>query len=155
MALELWRPKRGVARRSPARDLVREVEDVFDRFFRDWSLPWAGGESRGWAPPVDMIDRKNEILVRVDVPGLSEKDVHVSVDNGVLTISGAREEERESKDEDYYYSERWAGSFSRSLMLPSGVDADGIKATLKHGTLEVRLPKTKEAAGKTIEVKAA
>jgi HSP20 family protein len=155
MALELWRPKRALARRSPARDLIREMEDVFDRFFRDWSFPWSAGESRGWAPPVDMIDRNNEVVVRVDVPGLTEKDVHVTVDNGVLTISGQRQGERESTDEDYYYAERWAGSFSRSLMLPSGVDADGIKATLKHGTLEVHLPKTKEAAGKVIEVKAA
>jgi HSP20 family protein len=155
MALELWRPKRGLARRSPARDLVREMEDVFDRFFRDWTLPWGAGESRGWAPPVDMVDRRNEILVRVDVPGLGEKDVQVSVDNGVLTISGEREEERETKDDDYYCSERWSGSFSRSLTLPAGVDADGIKATLKHGVLEVRLPKTKEAIGRRIEVKAA
>jgi HSP20 family protein len=90
------------------RDLVREMEDTFDRCFRDWSLPWAGGESRGWTPAVDMIDRNNEIIVRVDVPGLSKKDVHVSVDNGVLTISGTREEERESNGDDYYYAERWA-----------------------------------------------
>lgn len=154
MALELWRPKRSLARRSPARDLVREVEDVFDRFFRDWSLPWSG-ESRGWAPPVDMVDRNNEILVRVDLPGLSEKDVHVSVDNGMLTISGERAEEHESKDDDYYYAERWAGSFARSLALPAGVDADRISARMKHGTLEIHLPKTKDAVGKTIEVKAA
>ncbi|HXH81906.1 MAG TPA: Hsp20 family protein [Candidatus Tectomicrobia bacterium] len=77
------------------------MEDVFDRFFRDWPLAW-GSDSRGWAPPVDMVDRKHELVVRVDVPGLSEKDVHVSVDGGVLTISGAREEDRESRDEDHY-----------------------------------------------------
>ena len=76
-------------------------------------------------------------------------------DNGVLTISGTHDEARESNGDDYYYAERWAGSFSRSLMLPAGVDADGINATMKHGTLEVHLPKPKEAAGKTIEVKTA
>jgi HSP20 family protein len=90
------------------RDLVREIEDTFDRFFRDWSLPSGGSESRGWTPAVDMIDRNNEIIVRVDVPGLSEKDVQVSVDNGVLTISGTHDEARESNGDDYYYAERWA-----------------------------------------------
>jgi HSP20 family protein len=63
--------------------------------------------------------------------------------------------ENEENEDDYYRSERWTGSFSWSLPLPSGVDADGITATLKHGILEIHLPKTKEAAGKTIEVKAA
>jgi HSP20 family protein len=155
MALELWRPKGALPRRNPVRDIVREMEDTFDRFFPDWSLPSGGSESRGWTPAVDMIDRNNEIIVRVDVPGLSEKDVQVSVDNGVLTMSGTHDEARESNGDDYYYAERWAGSFSRSLMLPAGVDADGINATMKHGTLEVHLPKTKEAAGRKVEVKAA
>jgi len=135
--------------------LALRVDDLFDRFVRDWPWPGATGEFRGWAPAVDMVDRKNEVVVRVDVPGLSERDINVSIDNGVLTISGERKEDRETQDDDYYCSERWAGSFSRALMLPQGVDADGIKATLKHGILEVHIPKTKEAAGKRIEVKAA
>ena len=62
MALELWRPKGGLTRHGPARDFAREMENAFDRFFRGWSLPWSSGD-RGWAPPVDMVDRKNEIVV--------------------------------------------------------------------------------------------
>ena len=155
MALALWRSKRGLARPSPLRDLAPRIEDLFDRFVRDWPWPGLTGESRGWAPAADMVDRKNEVVVRVDVPGLSEKDLNVSVDNGVLTISGERTEDWETQGDDYFCSERWAGRFFRTLTLPQGVDAEGIKATLKHGVLEVHLPKTKEAAGKRIEVKAA
>jgi HSP20 family protein len=151
MALELWRP-RGPAR-SPLRGIAREMEEVFDRFFRDWPRLWGEGREMGLA--MDVIDRRDEILVRVDVPGVSEKDVEVTVDNGVLTVRGQRKEEHEDRDEDYYAAERWAGAFSRAVTLPAAVDADRIKATLKHGVLEIRLPKAKEAVGRRIEVKAA
>jgi HSP20 family protein len=143
MALALWRSKRGLTRRRPLRDLATGIDDLLDRF------------ARGWAPAVDMVDRKNEVVVRVDVPGLSEKDISVSIDNRVLTISGERKEDRETHRDDFYCSERWIGGFSRTLTLPQGVDAEGIEATLKHGILEVHLPKTKEAAEKRIEVNAA
>lgn len=151
MALELWRP-RGLTR-SPLRGIAREMEEVFDRFFRDWPRFWSEGREMGLA--MDVIDRKDEILVRVDVPGVSEKDLEVTVDNGVLTVRGQRKEEVEEKDEDYYAAERWTGAFSRSLTLPTAVDADRIKATLRHGVLEIHLPKAKEAVGRRIEVKAA
>jgi HSP20 family protein len=151
MALELWRP-RGLAR-SPLRGIAREMEEAFDRFFRDWPRLWGEGREMGLA--MDVIDRRDEVLVRVDVPGVSEKDLEVTVDNGVLTIRGQRREEVEDKAEDYYAAERWSGAFSRSLTLPAAVDADRIKATLRHGVLEIRLPKAKEAVGRRIEVKAA
>jgi HSP20 family protein len=151
MALERWRPRLGgLTRRVP------EVEDVFDRFFRDWPWPRATGEVRGgWAPDIDMMDRPNEILVRADLPGLEQKDIHVTVDNGVLTIRGERKGEQETKDEDYYCCERWAGSFVRSLSLPAGTDPNRIDATFKNGVLEIHVPKTREATGRRIEIKAA
>ena len=155
MALALWRSKRDGARRSSSRDFAAAMEDLLDRFVRNWPWPGATVEPRGWTRAVDMVDRKNEIIVRVDVPGLSARDIDVSVDNGVLTISGERKEDWEAQGDDYYRCERWAGSFSRALMLPQGVDAEGIKATLKHGILEVHIPKTKESAEKRIEVETA
>ena len=155
MALALSRSKRGLARRSALSDLAPRVDDLFDRFVGDWPWPGATGASRGWAPAVDMLDRENEVIVRVGVPGLSAKDVDVSVADGVLTIRGEGADNRETQGDDYFCSERWAGSFSRALTLPHGVDTEGIKATLKQGVLEVHIPKTKEAAGKRIEVKAA
>lgn len=152
MALEVWRPSWGLAR-GPFRELEREMEDLMGRFFRDWPGPRAAGEARGWAPSVDMLDRKDEIVVRADLPGLEQKDIEVTVEEGVLTIRGERKAEKEVKEEDYYACERWAGTFTRSLALPRGVEADKIRATFRNGVLEVHLPKTKEAKGKKVEVK--
>jgi HSP20 family protein len=148
MALERWRP-RGLAR-SPFRELAREMEETFGRFFPAWS------EERGypWTPAVDMADEKDEIVVKVDLPGLDQKDIEVTVQDGTLTIRGERKEEKEEKREDYYYAERSYGAFLRSLPLPKGVGADKVKATFKKGVLEVHLPKATEATGRTVEVKA-
>jgi HSP20 family protein len=133
--------------------MEREMEDLFGRFSREW--PWARGvaEVRGWAPAVDMLDRKDEVILRADLPGLEQKDIEVTVDQGMLTIRGERKEEKEVKEEDYYYCERWTGSFARSVALPPGVDAEKVRASFKNGVLEVHIPKAKEAKGKKIEVK--
>jgi HSP20 family protein len=148
MAIERWRP-RGLAR-SPFRELAREMHEAFGPFFPAWS------EERvsTWMPAVDMVDEKDEIVVKADLPGLDQKDIEVTVQDGTLTIRGERKEEKEEKKEGYYYSERSYGAFVRSLPLPRGVDADKVKATFKKGVLEVHLPKAKEAKGKTVEVKA-
>lgn len=152
MALERWRPR--LMARSPFRELARferEMEDMFGR------MPaWPFGErERGWAPAVDMVDRQDEIVLRADLPGLAEKDIEVTVEDGGVTIRGERKEETEEKKEDYYYSERTYGMFARTLPLPTSVDADKVKATFKGGVLEVHLPKSKEAKGRKIEIKAA
>lgn len=157
MAIERRRPGWGLMPADPFRELARmerEMEDLFGRFFRDW--PWPRTDvARAWAPAVDMLDRKDEIVLRADLPGLEQKDVRVTVQDGMLTIQGERKEEKEVKEENYYQCERWAGSFARSLALPPGADAEKIKATFKNGVLEVHIPKALEAKGKTIEIKAA
>jgi HSP20 family protein len=152
MALELWRPK--LLARSPFRELARFERDMEEMFGRLPAWSWAEREG-GWAPAVDMVDRKDEIVLRADLPGLDEKDIEVTVQDGSLIIRGERREETEEKKEDYYYSERTYGVFARTLPLPTGVEADNVKATFKNGVLEVHLPKAKEAKGKKIEVKAA
>lgn len=155
MAVERWRPGWGLTR-GPLREMSRgerEMEDLLGRFFRDWPWPGRGGEARGWAPAVDLVDRKEEVVLRADLPGLDQKDLEVHVEEGVLTIRGERKGEKEVREEDYYCCERWAGTFARSLALPPGVDPEKIKATFRNGVLEVRLPKTKEAKGKRIEIK--
>ena len=152
MALERWRPR--LMGRSPLRELARlerEMEDAFGRF-PAW--PW-GEQERGWAPAVDMIDRDDEVVLRADLPGLDEKDIEVTVEDGTLAIRGERKEQKEEKKEDYYYSERSYGAFARALPLPATVEADKVKATFKKGVLEVHLPKAKEAKGKKIEIKTA
>lgn len=151
MALETWRPK--LMAWNPFRDLARVEREMEEMFGRPLRWPWGDGE-RGWAPAVDLIDQKEEIVLRADLPGLDEKDIEVTVQDGTLTIRGQRKEEKEEKKEDYY-NERAYGAFTRTLALPAGVDRERIKATFAKGVLEVHLPKAKEAKGTKIEVKAA
>lgn len=152
MAIERWRPRWGFM--PELARVEREMEDLFGRFFREW--PGARtGEGRAWAPAVDMFDRKDEIVLRADLPGMEQKDVEVTLQDGMLTIKGERKEEKEVKQDDYYHCERWAGMFTRSLALPPGVEADKVKATFKNGVLEIHVPKAVETKGKTIEIKAA
>ena len=154
MAIERWRPTWGLARRGG--EPFRAFDDLVSRMFEDWGTsPRLAGEARGWSPAVDMIDRKDEIVLRADLPGLAQQDVQVHVENGMLTIRGTRQGEQEAREEDYYCCERWAGSFSRTMALPAGIDPDKIKATFKNGVLEVHVPKSQQAAGKQIEIKAA
>jgi HSP20 family protein len=134
--------------------MEREMEGLFGRFFRDWPFPRLFGEGRAIAPAVDMLDKKDEVVLRADLPGLEQKDIDVTVEEGVLTIRGERREEKEVKDEDYYCCERWAGSFERSLTLPAGVDAEKVRASFKNGILEVHVPKVEKAKGKKIEIRA-
>lgn len=157
MANEPLRPRWGI-RRPLRRELSRlepEIDDLFSRFFRGWLWPRGDVEALGWTPAVDVVDHKNELVLRADLPGMSEKDIDISLEEGNLTIRGKREEEREQKEADYRCCERWSGFFSRSLMLPPGVDTEKISATFKNGVLEVHLPKAKAAVGKKIEIKAA
>ena len=161
MAIERWRPRRGLARTEPQATtpfmglsrLERQLDDMFDRFFRDLPLFSWGTEGRTWAPALDVIVRKNEVVLRADLPGLEQKDVQVEIDNGTLSLRGARTEEHEEKEEDYFCAERWEGNFNRSIALPAGVDTEHVEATFKSGVLEVHLPKKSTPTGKKIEIK--
>ena len=152
MALETWRPR--LMTWNPFRDMSRSERDLEEMFGRPLRWPWGAGE-RGWAPAVDMIDGKDEIVLRADLPGVEEKDIEVTVQDGSLTIRGERKEEQEEKKDNYYFSERSYGAFTRTLTLPAGVERDKVKATFTKGVLEVHLPKAKEATGTKVEVKAA
>ena len=152
MAIERWNPRRNLFR-SRQREFggLPRLDDVFDQLMPAFS---AAGESRMVSPDIDVIDRKDELVVRADLPGLEEKNVQVEIRDGELTIRGERTEEREEKTEDYYRAERWEGSFYRSLELPPSVDTERAEAKFKNGVLEIHLPKTKETKGKKIEIKA-
>lgn len=152
MALEKWRPR--LMAQTPFRELARLEREMEDMFGRIPSWPW-GAREQGWAPAVDMIDHDDEIVVRADLPGLDEKDIEVTVHDGMLTVRGERKEEKEEKKEGYYCHERSYGMFARTLALPAAVESDRVRAIFKKGVLEVHLPKAKEAKGKKIEIKAA
>lgn len=114
-------------------------------------IPRLGGP--GFAPSFDVKEAKDAYVFRADLPGVKEEDLEVALTGERLTISGKREEERQTEDERYYSSERSYGSFSRSFTLPSGIDADHVSADLKNGVLSVIVPKKPEAQPKRIELK--
>ena|SRR5688500_11495367 len=125
---------------------TREVDRLFDTFFGPQH------EARRWVPPVDLVEVDDHFVLRADLPGLSEADVSIEVQDGTLTISGERKTEHEEQERGWYRIERSFGSFSRSLTLPDGVDADAISANFDRGVLEVRVPKPAERKPRRVEI---
>jgi HSP20 family protein len=156
--IDVWRPRRHLPSRlssesSPFAELTRmqrDMEELAERFFGDMRL--ASGMT-SFAPPVDIVDRGNEIVVRADLPGMEQKDIQIELQDGVLTIRGERKEERQQEAANYRWAERWDGTFMRAITLPTGVDPTKIQAQFKNGVLDVRIPKKQESAPKKIEVK--
>jgi len=126
---------------------TRDVDRLFDAFFgadRD--------QSRRWVPPVDLVEAEDHFVLKADLPGLTEQDVSIEVQDGTLTISGERKDEHESRERGWYRIERSFGSFSRSLTLPDGVNADAITARFENGVLEVSIPKPEERKPRRVEI---
>lgn len=116
------------------------------------------GEAEGlaaWAPAVDIAEDDTAITIKADLPEVDKKDIHVNVENGMLTIRGERKRDKEEKKKNYHRIERSYGSYERSFSLPEAVDKDKIAAECKNGVLTVTLPKRPEAKAKPahIEVK--
>ena len=128
---------------SPVLSLRRDVDRLFDDFFRG-TVPSTSflRSSMGW-PSVEVSDSDGEVRVTAEVPGMSEKDVELLMEDGILTIRG--EKKSESEDKDRGYSERYYGRFERRVALPSNVDEGGANATFRDGVLTVTLPKSAEA----------
>jgi HSP20 family protein len=126
----------------------REIDRVFDAFFGQTD------QARRWVPPVDLVEAEDHFVLKADLPGLTEGDVKIEVQDNALTISGERKAEHEQREKGWYRIERSFGRFSRSLTLPDGVDADRIAASFAHGVLEVRIPKPEERKPRRIEISA-
>jgi HSP20 family protein len=141
----------------PVFGLRREMERVFDSFFRDFDL----GSTRPWSeefiPATNVMDNGKEIKVTAELPGLDEKDIEVVVSEDGITIKGEKKAEKEEKDDGRYLLERCYGSFYRNIPLPATVNMDKVEAKFKKGVLEVCLPKKEEAKKKEkkIDVKTA
>lgn len=153
MAMLRWRPGQTLERLDPFRDLSdmrSEMNRLFDTFFGR-SAP-TGGFEGVWAPAVDMYETKNDLVVAVELPGVNEKEVSVSITGDVLTLRGERVHGEEIKQDSYYRGERWFGKFERALPLPFPVQADKVKATYRDGVLTVRLPKAEEIRPKEIKI---
>ena len=128
--------------------LQGEMNRLFNSFFDEGD----GGQARRWAPAVDLLERDDSLVLKADLPGLSEDDVQIEVRDNVLTIAGERKAEHEEKQNGYYRVERSFGRFSRSLQLPEGVDADRIAASFAKGVLEVTIPKPEQRKPRRIEI---
>ena len=135
---------------DPFTSLFREVEKTFEDFTRRSPFGALTGGSSVLAPNLDISEGKDGVEITAELPGVDEKDVDVTLANGVLTIRGDKKSERDEKDKDrnWHVVERSYGSFSRSLRLPYDPDPDQIEATFDKGVLRVKLPKPAEIATK-------
>jgi HSP20 family protein len=113
-----------------------------------------GRDAQAWAPPVDIIERKDAYLVAVELPGVATGDLEITLQDGLLTIQGERHAAYDPAEEKIHRSERRYGSFRRSITLPSHVMSDAIEASAQDGVLQVLVPKAKEAHAKRIPVRA-
>jgi HSP20 family protein len=134
---------------EPAREL-RDMNRLFNTLFE----PSAGAVMRRWSPAMDVVETEDNYVLRADLPGVSEGDVKIELDDNVLTISGERKSAHKEAKEGYYRVERAYGSFSRTLKLPEGVDADSISASFDRGVLEVRVPKPEQRKPRKVEISA-
>ncbi len=126
-----------------------------DLLNRDLRRAAPNNGSAGWKPAVDIIEENDRFLLRADVPGVNPDDIDVSMDAGLLTVSGVRQSIEYGKDADVQRAERLSGRFSRRFTLPETADAEGITAKCSNGILEVSIPKLPEVQARRIAVEAA
>ncbi len=138
-------------------DPWREIEDMFDRYTRSGGVPRGAGQELApagdWSPRVDIAETDKAFVIKAEIPEVKKENVKVSVNNGVLSVCGDREQEKEDKGKTFHRVERHYGSFCRSFTLPENVDEANIKATFKDGMLSLDIPKTEAPKPKVIEVK--
>jgi HSP20 family protein len=149
------RKENNVVWRSPFYELAKFHKDL-DQLF-DLGNPWSVSRDTSlldglWAPAVDVLERKDSIVVKADLPGLSKEDISVSIENNVLTINGEKKMEKEHKEGDIVRSERYYGSFNRAFTLPSTVDPNQVNAKFENGVLELTLAKKEEAKPRQIRI---
>jgi len=142
--------------REPFQELDRmrrDMDRLWDSFFEDRPMVRRGDWMGEWLPSLDLLETKNEFVIKAEVPGMTPKDIDISLAEGILTIRGEKKQEKEEKEENYHFVERGYGSFNRSIRLPGEVQSNKIKAAYKDGILRVTLPKTEETKKKEIKIK--
>ncbi len=133
---------------------LTDLRDEIDRLFEAPLAELARTSQilSGWTPALDMHEDKDNVYVRVEVPGMRREDIDLSLHEGSLSISGERKQEKTYDEAEVYRAERFFGRFQRTVTLPTSVAADKVKAQYKDGVLTVTLPKAEEAKPKQIEV---
>ena len=125
-----------------------------NRLFNTLLAPESGSRSQRWAPAMDLVEADDHYVLHADLPGMSEDDVSIEINDNVLTLSGERRDEQEHRGQGWHRVERTFGRFSRSLALPEGVNADAIEAAFDKGVLEIRIPKPEERKPRRVQIKA-
>lgn len=147
MALIRWEPVREL------NTIQNEMNRLFNTLFDSPSPGHSGSAAiRRWIPAMDLVETEDDFVLRSDLPGLSEQDVNIELEDNVLTISGERKAEHDEHGEGYYRVERASGAFSRSLTLPEGVDPEGVRASFDRGVLEVRIAKPEQRKPRKVAI---
>jgi len=137
-------------------DPFRELSTIQDRMNRLFQESYGGQDQElstsAFAPPVDVYEDEHSIMLKVEVPGIDEKDIDIRLENNTLVVRGERKFEKEEKEENYHRVERRYGSFVRSFSLPNTVDTENVQATYDKGVLKIALAKKAEAKPKQIKV---
>ncbi len=145
-----------LVRWDPFRDLV-SIQDELNRLF---GRTFAGVETTrpaatgSWMPSMDVYETEDEIVAKLELPGIEPDDVEVAVEDSTLTVSGSRAFANEVREESYRRVERRYGSFTRSITLPQTVDAEKVRAAFDKGVLTIEVPKVERAKPRKIEIKA-
>lgn len=136
-------------------DPVDELTTLRNRMDRLWTRMTPNEEPAAladWAPTSDVLETKDEIVIKSELPGIEQKDIEVQIENGMLTIKGERKGETETEEKGFRRVERAYGSFLRAFTLPPNVATDKIAATFANGLLELHLPKKEDAKPRSIKV---
>jgi HSP20 family protein len=158
MFLEKWQPGftafSGWDPLVEVADLRKRMDEIFGEFFGRTPVAMAATEAV-WSPLVDVHETKEGFQLQVELPGVKQEDIQVSIVGDTLTLKGERKRETEVKEDNYHRIERSYGTFQRSIVLPSVVDPNRVKATYRDGVLQIQLPKKEEAKPKEIKVETA
>jgi HSP20 family protein len=145
MTIVRWEPLREL------NSLQGEMNRLFNTVF-DAPSAGSGGVLRRWVPAMDLVEAGDHFVLRADLPGMSEQDIEIELEDGTLTVSGERKAEHEEREEGFHRVERSFGAFSRSLTLPKGIEGDAVTASFDRGVLEVRIPKPEERKPRRIAI---
>ena len=144
MTIVRWEPLRELS------SLQSEMNRLFNTAFDQPDPP--GAALRRWVPAMDLVESSDHFVLRADLPGMSEEDIQIELEDGTLTVSGERKAEHEQREEGFHRVERSFGAFSRSLTLPKGIDADAVSASFDRGVLEIRIPKPEARKPRRISI---
>jgi len=146
--------KAGTGIDHPFYSLQREMNSLFDNFFRGFDVAPRGfsADMTSFTPSIDVKENEKEFIIKAELPGVEEKDIDVTVTNDSVTIKGEKKEEKEDKDKNFYYMERSYGSFCRVIPLEAEIESGKAEASFKNGILDIKIPKNQSAKTKGTKV---